>query len=68
MIETISIAGATLLLILLKLFHVITWNWFWVVSPLWLPLVMLLVFVFISNTMFELLDRLGEKELKNEGK
>ena len=26
-----------LIFVLLKLFDVIEWSWFWVVSPLWLP-------------------------------
>lgn len=31
----------------LKLMHVITWPWLWVLAPLWGPLVILCVIVFI---------------------
>jgi len=49
----IGFAGAlTLLFIGLKLGHVITWSWLWVLSPLWisfgLAAVLFLVFGFIA--------------------
>ena len=38
----------TLIFITLKLTHVITWSWWWVVSPLWLPFIVILsLYIFI---------------------
>lgn len=36
-----------LLFIGLKLGNVITWSWLWVLGPLWIPVVVALVFVLI---------------------
>jgi hypothetical protein len=34
-----SLAGVLLVVfIVLKLIHVIDWSWWWVLSPLWIPL------------------------------
>jgi hypothetical protein len=33
----------TVLFIGLKLGHVITWSWLWILSPLWLPLSIVLI-------------------------
>lgn len=44
---TVGPSGSTLLLItfiVLKLTHVINWSWWWVLSPLWIPLALLAVF------------------------
>ncbi len=38
----------TILFITLKLCNVIGWSWWWVVSPLWLPVVAILVLAFIG--------------------
>lgn len=38
----------TLLFIGLKLGHVITWSWWWVLSPMWISLGILVFFLFIS--------------------
>lgn len=41
---SVGFAGLlTLLFIGLKLGHVITWSWWWVLSPLWLSLLAVLV-------------------------
>ena len=39
----------TIVFIALKLFHVITWSWIWVLSPLWISfgIFCILFFVFI---------------------
>lgn len=43
---------ATVLLvvfIILKLCHVINWSWFWVLSPLWISIIILiLVIIYLS--------------------
>jgi glucan phosphoethanolaminetransferase (alkaline phosphatase superfamily) len=42
---TIGFAGAlTIAFIVLKLMNVITWSWWWILSPLWIPIVIILVF------------------------
>ena len=33
--------------IVLKLIGVISWSWWWVLSPLWIPLVVLSIFLFV---------------------
>jgi len=33
---TTDVVLVTVVLVLLKLVHVISWSWFWVLSPLWL--------------------------------
>lgn len=35
----------TIVFIVLKLTHVINWSWWWVVSPLWISLLLALVIV-----------------------
>ena len=37
----------TILFIVLKLMKIITWSWFWVLSPLWIPLALAFVFFII---------------------
>ena len=33
--------------IVLKLIHVIDWSWWWVLSPIWIPLAIALLLVFL---------------------
>jgi len=45
---TIRGLGSILLLIafiVLKLCHVIEWSWFWVLSPLWIPLALSIIII-----------------------
>lgn len=54
--------GFTLLLLLfiaLKLTGVITWSWWWVLSPFWIPLVLALVVFAVSAAV--LLSKAAEK-------
>jgi hypothetical protein len=45
---SISFCGLlTTLFIALKLTHVISWPWWWVVSPLWIPSVLLAVVLIV---------------------
>lgn len=37
----------TIVFIILKLTDVINWSWWWVLSPLWLPVIIVLASVFI---------------------
>jgi len=46
MAETVKVTGSgigftgllTIIFVLLKAFNVITWSWWWVFAPLWLPI------------------------------
>ncbi len=49
---TINIGGGfagllTIVFIVLKLIGEITWSWWWVLSPLWIPVVMFITFFII---------------------
>jgi hypothetical protein len=35
------------ILVVLKLVGAISWSWWWVLSPLWIPLVVLAIFLFV---------------------
>lgn len=41
----------TILFIALKLIGIITWSWWWVLSPLWLPITVVLVVFFVAFVM-----------------
>ena len=44
----IGFAGLlTIVFIVLKLIHKITWSWWWVLSPLWIPTALVLVILAI---------------------
>lgn len=47
----------TIVFITLKLTGVITWSWWWVLSPLWLAPIVLVVFLFLVYLAYELLHR-----------
>ena len=60
--KTASGGGTSLLLvafIVLKLTGVIAWSWWWVLSPMWIPLALvalLLLFIFIGKLVVEIVD------------
>ena len=33
--------------IILKLCHVIDWSWWWVLSPLWIPFILLIIIIIL---------------------
>lgn len=37
----------TIAFIVLKLCKIITWSWLWVLSPLWIPIILILVIAII---------------------
>ena len=47
----------TLIFIVLKLLNVITWSWWWVLSPLWIPAsiigIVLLVIIIIAKIKYD---------------
>ena len=49
--RTVSISFFELLAVLfigLKLAGIITWSWLWVLSPLWIPIAIILAVIFLS--------------------
>ena len=50
-------------MLLLKVFKVIHWSWWLVFAPMWVPLCLLLVVAIVSNTVFELLERMEDRRL-----
>jgi hypothetical protein len=36
-----------LIFLILKLTHTIDWSWWWVFSPLWIPIVMVILFTIL---------------------
>lgn len=46
----------TILFIGLKLCGVITWSWLWVLSPLWIPLAIVVLVFFILLIVFAIKD------------
>lgn len=38
----------TIAFIILKLCKVITWSWIWILSPLWISLVLIVLFILIA--------------------
>lgn len=52
--QTSGVSGLTLLTLLfigLKLGNVITWSWWWVLAPTWIPILIALVLLFIIWTL-----------------
>ena len=47
---------SSLLLILfigLKLGGIINWSWWWVLSPIWIPLLILVIFIFVIFVIYK---------------
>ena len=69
-ISRVNIDGISLLTVLfigLKLTHYIDWSWWWVLSPLWIPLVVfvLLIILIIIATCIDVLKD-SKKSSKEE--
>ena len=43
--------------LVLKLTETITWSWWWVTAPLWIPVAITIVFLIISGLIMFLLGR-----------
>jgi hypothetical protein len=43
----------TLIFIVLKLTNTITWSWIWVLSPIWIPIVLVVFLVVIAALLSE---------------
>ena len=56
----ISFTGAlTILFIALKLCHIINWSWWWVLSPIWISL-LIAIFIIAILVIFVLIKELGK--------
>lgn len=57
----ISLGGVlAIVFIILKLTHVVSWSWLWVLSPLWLPTTCILVFflcMFVAAALMDLFKK-----------
>lgn len=42
--------------LVLKLTHQIDWSWWWVTSPLWIPLAIVIVFLVVGYVIAAILD------------
>lgn len=51
---SISFSGTSLLLvafIVLKLCNVINWSWWWVLSPIWIPIALVIILLIIKGIL-----------------
>lgn len=53
---TVSCVLLTIIFVVLKLTGVVNWPWIWVVSPLWIPLAIVLGFVFMFVVLAFIFD------------
>ena len=53
-VKTINFTSLLLLaFIVLKLCNVITWSWWWVLSPIWIPIAISVVFIGLILLLFK---------------
>lgn len=46
--------GLTILFLILKLNETISWSWWWVLSPIWIPIGILIVVVVVLFILFSI--------------
>lgn len=54
-----------LVFLVLKLTNVIDWSWWWVTAPLWIPVIIFLVFVGGLYAFYQILKYYNKNKLKN---
>jgi CHASE2 domain-containing sensor protein len=65
---SVSLPFITLILVSLKLTGVINWSWLWVTSPIWIPIALALLILFIASGVVLILFAVGvDKEKIKEG-
>jgi hypothetical protein len=47
----------TVLFVGLKLTNVIAWSWWWVLSPIWIPILLLIIILIIGGVFVALLEK-----------
>lgn len=55
-----------LIFIILKLTHIISWSWWWVISPIWLPFI--IIFIPATLKLIVGLIKIFIEEKKNNGR
>ena len=62
----ISVLGLlAIVFITLKLCHVITWSWWWVTAPLWIPIAITIV-IFIFIVLFKFIIHRKKRNKRNK--
>ncbi len=46
-----------LVFLILKLCNVITWSWWWVTAPIWIPVALILIFLLVTIILYFLSKR-----------
>lgn len=62
-VKTTSNGGGTLFLVflVLKLTNVIDWSWWWVTSPLWIPLAVVVIIFLVATPIILLIQKILDK-------
>jgi len=70
---SIELGGPAFLLFLvfliLKLCKVITWSWWWVTAPLWIPIGIVLVIILVALTIYgfgQLFEKMSDRRWRRE--
>lgn len=56
-----------LIFLVLKLTNVIDWSWWWVTSPLWIPIIIFFVVVSGVYAFYKILGYYSKNKMKNFG-
>lgn len=54
-----------LVFLVLKLTNVIDWSWWWVTAPVWIPIIIFLVFVGGLYAFYQILKYYSKNKMKN---
>lgn len=54
--------------IVLKLLKIITWSWWWVFAPFWIPLALVLIIEMAFFFVMKIIDTRGRKRKKKQAK
>jgi hypothetical protein len=65
---TIPMLLVFLIFLVLKVNHVVDWSWMWVTSPLWLPFVLIGIFMVWFAGVFTLACMLGHVKVTTKKK
>lgn len=47
------VGGLTLAFIILKLCHIINWSWVWVLSPIWIAVLLIIILAIVLTWIFK---------------
>lgn len=56
----------TIVFIALKLTGHITWSWFWVLSPMLIPLILVVILIFVVGSITVIMDLAKNKKNKSK--